>query len=197
MELTQENLDKLQAELTKAKELEANKEKALQEERAKRKQLRDKLESTKAISEEDLKQLEEFRSNQKKLEEKKLKEKWKYEELLAEKDTKIEELSKQFEEIVGYKEKYTSIMEEKISKKMEAFPEEKREFIWKLVEWKSFDERFDILDWLTKELWSTDFGWKPKTWWDAPEKTSEYEKAKAEWDLDAMLKYAPVINKQE
>jgi len=48
---------------------------------------------------------------------------------LAEKDTKIEELSKQFEEIVGYKEKYTSVMEEKISKKMEAFPEEKREFI--------------------------------------------------------------------
>ena len=65
MELTQENLDKLQ-------EIAENKERALQEERSKRKQLREEFDAFASKQNSDVEELKKFKSE---IEEKKLKDK--------------------------------------------------------------------------------------------------------------------------
>jgi len=193
MELTQDAFDALTKKLEKLEEINNNKDKALHEERGKRQSLSKKLESLWDVNPEDLEELNKLREEKKKMEDKKLKEKWKYEELLKEKETELEELKKQIEGVVWYKEKYTSFMEKQLETKIDEFPEEKKEFIKKLIEWKEHESQLELLEWFKKEFGGDSFWWIPKTEWEPPKNNTEFDEAKKKWDISSMLSNAPVL----
>ena len=153
MEFTQENFDKLL-------EFNKNQEKALLEERGKRKQTKERLE-----------ELEKFKSE---LDEKKLKDKWKFEELLNTKEqeietykTKLQEIEGKLPEYEGYKTKFEWYLQSQLDNKLSSIPEDKKEFVSKVIDWKDFESKVELLDWFVKEYSKPSFSWNaPDKWKD-------------------------------
>ncbi len=182
MELTQENFDSLQSKILKLEENDENKEKALQEERSKRKELREENQKLKDWTNEEL---EAFRKEKTEREEKEAKKKGKFEELLTEKDTKIAELTASNESISDKATKYDELITKQLTDKLEALPEDKRDFVSKVIDWKDYDTKVELLDWFYKEYnpENEDFNNKPKGWDGVKTSTTEYQKAKESWDV--------------
>jgi len=191
MELTQEMFDKMQADMAKLKEVSDNKDAALAEERAKRKELRTKLEEKENSTNEEL---EAFRQEKAKREEQEAKKKGKYEELLAEKDNKIAEMSELLPTLEAKATKFDDYLTKQLETKLEAIPEEKREFVTKVIDWKDYESKIELLDWFHKEYnpENKDFNNKPKWWSDwVSNDTTEYQKAKESWDVMSIIANAP------
>jgi len=159
MDFTQENFNKLL-------EVADNKEKALQEERSKRKQLREEFDTFKTSQTTDLEELKKFKTE---IEEKKLKDKWKLDELLANKEKEIEtykaqltEHTTKIQEYEGYKTKFETHLQSQLDSKLASIPDDKKEFVNKVIDWKDFESKVELLDWFAKEYEKPWFsGWAP------------------------------------
>jgi chromosome segregation ATPase len=182
MEFTQENFDKL---LKTAEEVE-NYKKALKEEREKRKQETEDKENMKT-------QLSELQDFKKDLEEKEAKKKGKYEDLILEKDNQIKELSEKISWIETKATKYDEFLTKNLDEKMSKIPDEKKEFIKKVLDWKPHDEQLTLLDGFIEDYSNPDFKAKPKNEWEEIKNTTEYEKAKKEGNVMGLIKNAPEI----
>jgi DNA repair exonuclease SbcCD ATPase subunit len=184
MEFTQENFDKL---LKTAEEIE-NYKKAVKEERERRKQSQDELDSVKS----SLSELETFK---KELEEKEAKKKGKYEELLAEREKQVQELTEQKASIEAKALKYDEFLNKSLEEKIGKIPEEKQEFVKKVIGDKDHEAQLELLDGFIAD-YSTqnkDFKAKPADDGIAPKDTSKLDEAKANKDIVGMITNAPVI----
>lgn len=186
MEFTQENFDKL---LKVSEEIE-NYKKAVKEERERRKQEAEEKEN---LSQ----QLSELQNFKKELEEKEAKKKGKYEDLLSEKEKQIQELTEKFTSIETKATKYDEFMSKNLEDKFWKIPEEKQEFVKKLLGDKPHEEQLELLDGFISDYTKPDFKAKPADEWKEVKDTSEYEKAKQSGDRLGMLKNAPVITSEE
>lgn len=184
MEFTQENFDKL---LKTAEEIE-NYKKAVKEERERRKQSQDELDSVKTT----LSELETFKKD---LEEKEAKKKGKYEELLSEREKQLEELTAQKAAIEAKAIKYDEFLNKSLEEKIAKIPEEKQEFVKKVIGDKDHEAQLELLDGFIAD-YSThtkDFKASPKNDGIDPKDTSKLEEAKAKKDIVGMISNAPVI----
>ena len=186
MEFNQENFDKLLETTTKATEELENYKKAVKEERERRKQ--EATEKTELQT-----QLEELQSFKKELEEKDAKKKGKYEELLTEKEAQIKELTDKIGGIEAKAIKFDEFLTKTLEEKLSKIPEEKQEFIKKVLDGKSHDDQVSLLDWFIEDYSVKDFKAKPNKEWNDPDNKTEYEKAKSEWNISGMITNAPVI----
>ena len=189
MELTQEQFDKLQEE-------NENYKKALQEERARRKQAKEELEEYQQSTGSELEELKKFKTE---LEEKEAKKKGKYEELLSEKEKALAELTEKVASIETKASKYDEFLQKNLEEKLGKIPEEKQEFINKVLGDKAHEEKLELLDWFIQEyanIKPKDFDNKPKDEGGDPDDTSEYQKAKESWDLWWVIANAPRREKQ-
>jgi len=182
MEFTQENFDKL---LKVSEEIE-NYKKAVKEERERRRQ--EAEEKEKLITE-----LSELQAFKKELEEKETKKKGKYEELIAEKDKQIVELTEKIGGIETKATKYDEFLTKSLEEKLSKIPEEKQEFVKKVLDWKAHDDQLTLLDWFIEDYSTKDFKSKPKDDWADPKDTSKYDEARKTWDLQWIIANAPVI----
>lgn len=168
--------------LGKANEEKANLNKALSEERTRRKSAEAKLSSQETTSAEHITAVEKERDTLKKQVETLTNQIGEKDKLLDENKTKTKELetkATKFDEFV------TKNLKDKLSK----IPEEKKEFVQKALNGKSLDEQSELLDWFANEY--KDFKSSPSDQGKSPNNTSEYEKAKEAWDLVGMAIYAP------
>lgn len=159
----------------KADDVDANKTEALKQERERRK----------AIEAE----LAEYKKKEAEAIEKEKLKKWKYEEVLKEKDEKLAELQTQITELSWYKEKLQTSMTNQIKELEKKIPEWKKEFVSKVIVWKSHDEQVEILSEFAKEFSgsSSTSNWNHKAdWW-------AFETAKQKWSILWMIASAPVI----
>lgn len=121
----------------KQSEAEANKTEALKQERQARRDAEAKL------AEYQKKELDAIEKD-------KLK-KWKYEEVIAEKEAKLSEYEQKLAELSPYKEKFETTMQKQIDELSIKIPEWKREFVNKLIDWKTHDQKVEILSEFAKE----------------------------------------------
>jgi len=181
-------------EIAKLQEEHENYKKALKEERDRRKQASDELESFKSQT---MSELEELKNYKKDLEEKEAKKKWKYEELLAKSEEEKTALKQQLEAITGKASKYDEFLNKSLEEKLSLIPEEKRDFVSKVLWDKAHEEKLELLDWFVADYSKKDFSSKPKDEWSDPQNTSEYDKALKEWNVSSMIANAPVIKRDE
>jgi len=190
MEMTQENFDKLFGE-------NENYKKALIEERSKRKQEAEEKAQIKA----ELDWLQTFKKD---LEEKEAKKKGKYEDIIVERDAEIAKIKADHEaeiksltdELTPTKEKawkYDEFLTKNLDDKMSKIPEERQEFVKKVLDWKSNDEQLSLLDGFIENYSKGDFKAKPKDEWEDPKNTTEFDKAKKDWDTRWLIANAPVM----
>jgi hypothetical protein len=84
----------------------------------------------------------------------------------------------------------TKSLEDKFTK----IPQEKQEFVNKVLEGKSHEERLSLLDWFIWEYTKpADFSTKPKDDGSDHKWVSKYEEAKKAWDIKGLIANAPVI----
>jgi len=195
MDFTKENFDLLLSESEKLKGENSNKEKALQEERSKRKELRDKLDS---MESDGNKELEELRNEKKAREEAEAKKKGKYEDLLTQKDKELEETKAKISSVEEKATKYDTFLAKQLDEKITQIPEEKKEFVNKLLSWKSSEEQLELMDGFISEFWKPkDFKAVPKDWgkWVNSD-TTKFEEAKKSGNISDMIANAPRISEE-
>ena len=159
-------------EYEKLKEIENNKSIALKKEREAMDELKSKL--------------TDFEKKEAELAEKEKMKKGKYEEIIEEQKAKLEELSKKAEA-------YDEVIKNKETKTKKEL-EELIESVWS----ETIEEHNDILSELSDEkkiIYLKKMFEKKETFdnkttdWDKIDTQSEYEKAKAAWDVTAMLRF--------
>lgn len=192
MDLTQENFEKILSENKKLKEENANKEWAFQEERRKKKSYQKEFEQYKLDQNEEL---ETLRNEKKAREEKEAKKKWKYEELLEEKENKIKELTWLNESISVKATKYDELLNSQLELQLAKIPEDKQEFVNKVIDWKDYESKIELLNWFNKEYnpENKDFSNKVKGGEWVDKDTTEFQKAKENWDVSWLIANAPVL----
>ena len=181
-------------EIAKLQEEHANYKNALQEERARRKQASEELEAYKSQTSAELEELKNFK---KELEEKEAKKKWKYEELLAKSEEEKASLKQQLDAITGKASKYDEFLNKSLEEKLALIPEEKRDFVSKVLWDKAHEEKLELLDGFVADYSKKDFSSKPKEDWEGTPNTSDYDKALKEWNVSSIIANAPVIKTAE
>jgi hypothetical protein len=132
MEFTQENFDKLLSE-------NGNYKLAIKEERDRRKQAQEELVSVKSKLEDADDGKVDFEKKERKLKEK-------YESEIAAKDSMIKDLTEKTTSIEAKATKYDEVMTKNLEEKLSKIPEERLEFVKKVLADKNHDDQLDLLD---------------------------------------------------
>lgn len=142
-----------------------------------------------------MQELQELKTYKKDLEEKEAKKKGKYEELLAEREKQVQELTEQKAAIETKAQKYDEFLNKSLEEKIAKIPEEKQDFVKKLIGDREHEAQLELLDGFIED-YSTqkkDFKPNPKDDGVDPKDTSKLEEAKAKKDIVGMITNAPVI----
>lgn len=174
--------EKLNQQLEKETTERENYKKALDEERSKRRTADAKLSSQETTSAEHISAVEKERDSYKKHVETLTSQ-------VSEKDKAIEEATAKLTEFEQKALKHDEFVTKNLTDKLALIPEEKQEFVKKVLDGKSLVEQLDLVEWFVGEY--KDFKSSPTDKWGNPNDTSEYEKAKEAWDLVKMAIYAP------
>lgn len=158
-----------------------NYQKAMKTEREKAREYKTKLA--------DYEQKEKERQEKKKLQE------GKYQELLEEKKSELQQMQEKLEELQGFKETVQKQKSEQIKQLITEIPDEKRDFVEKVLDGKSGREKIELLKEFIKD-------YKKPTYSDETaedknknsiEPEDEYKKAKEKGDILEMLNKAKEI----
>lgn len=180
MELTQENLDKLLSE-------NENYKSALSEERSKRKTAEKKVLEVQW-------EIEDFQKTKSDLEKKNLDSKWTYDSLIAQKDKEIEEAKSKLDALEWKATKYDEFTTKTLEEKVGKIPEEKRDFVNKVLWDKTLEEKLELLDWFIEDYSKKDFSNKPwGQWKDPSEAETKLDEAKKKWDIRWVIANAKVV----
>jgi len=145
----------------------------LKEERERRKAAQEEVETGKNT-------LEELQSFKKDLDEKEAKKKGKYEELLSDKDKQVEELTGKIASIEIKATKYDEFLNKNLEEKLSKIPEEKKEFVAKVLSGKEHEDQLSLLDSFIDDYTKpTDFKAKPKDDGTEAKDTSKEQEAKS------------------
>lgn len=182
-------IEELQADLDKATTEKANLNKALSEERTRRKSAEAQVSSQETTSTEHITAVEKERDSLKA----------KVETLtsqIGEKDSLLEESKTKATELESKATKFDEFVTKSLEDKLGKIPEDKKEFVQKALNGRTLDEQSELLDWFADQY--KDFKSSPADWkgGESPADTSEYQKAKEEKNVMGMIKNAPSISQE-
>ena len=91
--------------------------------------------------------------------------------------------------------KYDEFLNKQLEDKLSKIPEDRLEFVNKVLDWKDHESKVELLDWFitdyTSDKW---FNNKPaKEWGSVNKDTTDYQKAKEEWDISSLIANAKVV----
>ena len=163
---------------TESSDVERNKTLAIQQERERRKEAEAKL--------------REYEKKEADAIEKDKIKKWRYEEVLNEQKAKIEAYEKERDELMSYRDNYSKLLDSQVEAEFAKIPEAKKDFAKKLIEWKSHNDKLEIVKEFASTFWNYDAN--PKWSKIANTDLSWFEQAKSNNDIRWMIANAPVIS---